>query len=126
VAGFGQRNTEDVSVPPTLQSVDVALIGREECELNYNTNSNSIESDNENEDDNKKIKPDMYCAGAITGGGKDACLGDSGGPNYVTDSTTSNKIQLGVVSWGIGCAQEGYPGVYTSVAYHYEFIRTSV
>jgi secreted trypsin-like serine protease len=134
VAGFGQRNTDDVSVPPTLQSVDVSLIGREECELNYNTNSNSIESgidsgsdsDSDNEEDNKKIKPDMYCAGAITGGGKDACLGDSGGPNYVTDSTTSHKIQLGVVSWGIGCAQEGYPGVYTSVAYHYDFIRSSV
>jgi secreted trypsin-like serine protease len=129
VAGFGQRNTEDVSVPPTLQSVDVSLIGREECELNYNTNTNSIDSGSDSDsdsEDNKKIKPDMYCAGAITGGGKDACLGDSGGPNYVTDATTSNKIQLGVVSWGIGCAQEGYPGVYTSVAYHYDFIRTSV
>jgi secreted trypsin-like serine protease len=122
VAGFGQRNTEDVSVPPTLQSVDVSLIGRDECELNYSTNI--IDSGSDSEDD-KKIKPDMYCAGAITGG-KDACLGDSGGPNYVTNPTTSNKIQLGVVSWGIGCAQEGYPGVYTSVAYHYDFIRTSV
>jgi trypsin len=121
VAGFGQRDTEDVSVPPTLQSVDVTLIGRDVCERNYNTN-NSIDS---NSDDDKKIKPDMYCAGAIAGG-KDACLGDSGGPNYVYDPVTSNKIQLGVVSWGIGCAQAGYPGVYTSVAYHYDFIRTSV
>ena len=52
--------------------------------------------------------------------------GDSGGPNYVTDPLTSKRTQLGVVSWGIGCAQEGYPGVYTSVAYHYDFIKTSV
>jgi len=118
VAGFGQKDTKDVSVPPTLQSVDVSLIGRDNCERNYNTN-------NLGNDIGDKIKPDMYCAGSITGG-KDACLGDSGGPNYVTDPVTFQKIQLGVVSWGISCALENYPGVYTSVAYHYDFIRTSV
>jgi len=94
------------------------LIGRDNCERNYNTN-------NLGNDIGDKIKPDMYCAGSITGG-KDACLGDSGGPNYVTDPVTFQKIQLGVVSWGISCALENYPGVYTSVAYHYDFIRTSV
>lgn len=53
-------------------------------------------------------------------------LGDSGGPNYFTDPVSSKRTQLGVVSWGIGCAEEGFPGVYTSVAYHYDFIRTVV
>lgn len=50
----------------------------------------------------------MICAG-LTQGGKDACQGDSGGPLVV------NSVQVGVVSWGIGCAQAGYPGVYASV-----------
>ena len=36
--------------------------------------------------------------------------GDSGGP------LTSGGVQYGVVSWGRGCAQAGYPGVYTNVA----------
>ncbi len=53
-------------------------------------------------------------------------LGDSGGPNYYTDSETSKRTQLGIVSWGIGCAEEGFPGVYTSVSYHYDFIQNAV
>ena len=52
--------------------------------------------------------------------------GDSGGPNYYTQPETSIRTQLGVVSWGIGCAEEGFPGVYTSVAYHYDFIQNAV
>mmetsp|Transcript_26382 Transcript_26382/g.72497 ORF Transcript_26382/g.72497 Transcript_26382/m.72497 type:complete len:620 (-) Transcript_26382:436-2295(-) len=121
VAGFGQLNTHDEGVPPTLQSVDVSLINRDECEKKY---SSSLRFRNTNSSI-QLIKPDMYCAGAMSGG-KDACLGDSGGPNYVTDPMTSKRTLLGVVSWGIGCAQEGYPGVYTSVAYHHDFIRAAV
>lgn len=81
VAGFGQTGTDDISVPPTLQSVDVALIGRDDCEQNYNIN-NTINNDINDVGDidnndmviiDGKIKPDMYCAGS-TSGGKDACL----------------------------------------------------
>ena len=51
----------------------------------------------------------MICA-AVDGGGKDACEGDTGGPLVV------NGILVGIVSWGIGCGQPGFPGVYTDVA----------
>ncbi|XP_037525988.1 polyserase-2-like [Rhipicephalus sanguineus] len=46
--------------------------------------------------------------------GTDTCQGDSGGPLFAK-STSGTYVQVGVVSHGIGCAQEGAPGVYARV-----------
>ncbi|AHI00605.1 serine protease [Kutzneria viridogrisea] len=51
----------------------------------------------------------MVCAG-YPQGGTDTCQGDSGGP-----LVAGNKL-IGITSWGQGCAEAGYPGVYTRVA----------
>ena len=50
----------------------------------------------------------MICSGEE---GKDSCQGDSGGP-----MTCDDGVLCGVVSWGSGCAEAGYPGVYAEVA----------
>lgn len=52
------------------------------------------------------------CAG-YSRGGVDACQGDSGGP-MVTD-VAGREVQVGIVSYGVGCARPGYPGVYAEV-----------
>ncbi|MCF1593267.1 S1 family peptidase [Streptomyces muensis] len=52
------------------------------------------------------ISSDMVCAG-YTSGGVDTCQGDSGGPLII------GGVLAGITSWGEGCAQAGYPGIYT-------------
>ena len=58
---------------------------------------------------------DMLCAGNLRGGGVDTCDGDSGGPMLRADGT-GGWVEAGIVSWGVGCARPGYPGVYTRVS----------
>jgi secreted trypsin-like serine protease len=50
----------------------------------------------------------MVCAGD---GVHDTCQGDSGGPLLVSDG--SAFVLAGIVSWGEGCADPDFPGVYT-------------
>ncbi|KAH8352470.1 hypothetical protein KR084_004372 [Drosophila pseudotakahashii] len=54
-----------------------------------------------------KVTKDMICASAP---GKDSCAGDSGGP------LVSGGKLVGIVSFGYGCADPQYPGVYADVA----------
>ena len=67
-----------------------------------------------------EITDNMICAG-VMGGGKDACQGDSGGPLVRYDGT-GNPWLTGIVSWGYGCADADYPGVYTRVANYTDWI----
>ena len=55
------------------------------------------------------------CAGNLASGGVDTCQGDSGGPMFRRDNNNA-WIQVGIVSWGDGCARAHAPGVYTEVS----------
>lgn len=59
------------------------------------------------------ITRNMICAGRRRGG-TDTCQGDSGGPLVVQDAD-GNWLQVGITSFGIGCARPGVPGVYAKV-----------
>ncbi|WP_329413939.1 serine protease [Streptomyces sp. NBC_00704] len=60
------------------------------------------------------VASDEICAG-YAAGGTDTCQGDSGGPMFRRDDAGA-WIQVGIVSWGIGCARANAPGVYTEVS----------
>lgn len=70
------------------------------------------------------VAGDEICAGDLENGGIDSCQGDSGGPMIVNDTT--NDLQVGVVSWGIGCAQIGFPGVYAEVPTYKTWIEDTI
>ena len=67
------------------------------------------------------ISTSMICAG-YKSGGTDACQGDSGGPLL----HAGTLAQVGIVSWGEGCALENKYGVYTKVSAMREFIHSVV
>jgi len=71
-----------------------------------------------------QIDADMIMAG-YSNGGYDSCQGDSGGPMVVLATDDETYLQVGVVSWGYGCAEAGYPGVYTRVSYFLDWICTN-
>jgi trypsin len=106
VIGFGDTNPdeEDTDFTDSLQQADVLYVSSDIC----------------NRDHRGEIFDDMLCAEAPN---KDACYGDSGGPLLLTPNDNSNDDRLvGIVSWGRGCADEEFPGVYTRISYFYDWI----
>lgn len=88
-----------------LLEANVGFVSRTKCNMQY---SGAITSD-------------MLCA---AGDGKDACQGDSGGPLIQKGSSFDNDVLVGLVSWGNGCADSDFSGVYTNIAAHKDWIES--
>jgi secreted trypsin-like serine protease len=63
--------------------------------------------------------PGMVCIGAAKTG-RDSCQGDSGGPLVRLEG--SQKVLVGIVSNGYGCAYKDIPAAYTRVSYYLDWI----
>merc|ERR1711915_184936 len=62
-----------------------------------------------------KLHDSFICAGGVNG--KDACKGDGGSPLVCPSKYDPNTyVQAGIVAWGIGCGENGTPGVYADVS----------
>ncbi|CAL8143902.1 unnamed protein product [Orchesella dallaii] len=108
VVGWGQLFEVGRVFPDTLQEVQLPLISTGECRKRtlflplY------------------KLTEQMFCAG-FDRGGRDACLGDSGGPLMCPESDGRWSL-YGVTSNGYGCARANRPGVYTKVTSYLDWI----
>ncbi len=108
----GQGPTEDF--PDILHQVDLRLSTNDQCRAEFAASLGRTTDD-------VGVTDVMICA-AVAEGGKSSCQGDSGGPLVV--NTSSGPQQVGIVSWGIGCAESGYPGVFTRVSEFKDWIST--
>ena len=102
VSGWGTLKSGG-SQPMVLYSVNVRTITNSKCAQAYGSS----------------ITQNMLCAAAQ---GKDSCQGDSGGP--LVNRVGGRATQIGVVSFGKGCADPNYPGVYVRVTEMMNWIDT--
>ncbi|MEM7802252.1 MAG: trypsin-like serine protease, partial [Chloroflexota bacterium] len=94
------------NTPTTLQEVSVPIVSNQVCNSKYGGG----------------ITGNMICAG-LDQGGKDSCQGDSGGP-LIAPLPGGSFEHIGVVSFGIGCADGRFPGVYARTSEFVEWIET--
>lgn len=98
ITGWGATG-EGASQSRYLLKAQVPFVSDSTCRREYsNLNSN-----------------EEICAGGLPQGGVDTCGGDSGGPMFRRDNNNA-WIQVGITSWGHGCARPNVPGVYTEVS----------
>jgi secreted trypsin-like serine protease len=90
VLGWGATDGNGTS-SDQLRTATVPVVSDTECQKSYGSDF---------------VASDMVCAG-YSSGGVDTCQGDSGGPLLI------GGVLAGITSWGNGCAEAGYPGVYT-------------
>ncbi|HAZ14135.1 MAG: hypothetical protein A2X86_02785 [Bdellovibrionales bacterium GWA2_49_15] len=97
VIGFGNISSYGELFLDQLQSVVLNEVSLAECQSSG--------------DDYESVDERQVCAGSNKQGKKDSCFGDSGGPLIL--ETVSGPELIGIVSWGVDCAQITTPGVYT-------------
>ncbi|KAK7500554.1 hypothetical protein BaRGS_00008129 [Batillaria attramentaria] len=110
VAGWGVT-AEGGSSSDLPLKVDVPIVSSDQCSAFY---AEQMGPDS--------VGPEKLCAGEAEGG-EDSCQGDSGGPFMCTCNGVLK--QVGIVSYGIGCARAEFPGVYARVSYFKEWIKNN-
>ncbi|XP_034481203.1 venom protease-like [Drosophila innubila] len=113
VAGWG--STHEGGKPVTvLNDVRISVLDNEVCRHSYAKLNRNLTED--------QFDQAIVCAGVLEGG-KDSCQGDSGGPLMVN---AGPMYLIGIVSYGVGCARPGIPGVYASTQYFIDWIVETV
>lgn len=118
-AGWGTIKEENSIKSHILYQVQVPVIPNDQCEKSFRAISKRVKAAQNYVIDEKYV----LCAG-LDDGGKDACNGDSGGPLMLPIFANGRfpYFQIGIVSYGEGCARPKIPGVYTNVLQYTDWI----
>jgi len=115
ITGWGDVNkdTPGIDQPQQLKLAQILIKDFSGCKEAYRDQRKTL-----------NMKRHMCAAGE----GTDTCQGDSGGPlvcpNKHPSELDERMYLTGVVSFGAGCAEEEYPGVYVPVANYYQWIQS--
>lgn len=107
VMGWGAE-CEGGDFSEVLLETEVDIVSNGECRDKY---------------PNGAVTDNMICAARED---RDACQGDSGGPLIVNKGISDEDVQVGIISWGYGCADPDFPGVYSSVKEAYDWIMETM
>ncbi len=110
VMGWGQTQEASIQQEERLHYATVPIVPDAKCAAAYQKAGVTL------------VPEEHLCAGSTTA---DACQGDSGGP-MIGHGRRGEWVQVGIVSWGLGCARDGYPGVYTQLSTFRPAIRAAV
>jgi len=106
--GWGSLYQDGSVFPDAMMQVRLPVVSRTQCRVAYGSAA---------------IDSEKMCTGDTIQGGLDTCSGDSGGP-LVCLHEERVWIQVGITSYGIGCGDKNYPGVYARVASHTDWINS--
>lgn len=110
VVGYGVTQSGGLT-SSILRQVKVPVVNRDAC------NSEPMYPE--------RVGHTEFCAGYAKGG-KDSCRQDSGGPLFRRGKTAQDDVQVGIVSWGDGCAQPNKPGVYDRLGVTGEWVKQQI
>jgi len=119
ITGWGTTSSGG-SLSSTLMMVEAPIVSN-----NVACGTSTDENGNSGDYGCSSLDESMICAGDLVNGGEDACQGDSGGPLAVRNSDDTKWLLIGATSWGYGCADVDYPGVWSKVSYVLDWINSN-
>lgn len=113
LAGWGDTESKDPkSKPDHLLQTDLLLTNGEKCADIFSKKLKKVKSQYHS-------FKDFICADYH--GERDACQGDSG--SSLLEYADGKGVAIGIVSYGLGCATKGVPGVYTRTSSFMPWIK---
>ncbi|KAH8254645.1 hypothetical protein KR032_011511 [Drosophila birchii] len=105
--GWGTKDAKSDKLEHVLKRINLPLVEHSECQAKLRLTRLERRF---------RLRPSFICAGGDPG--KDTCKGDGGSPLFCTMPGEKDRYQLvGIVSWGVECAEDDIPAVYANVPY---------
>ncbi|XP_058830006.1 inactive CLIP domain-containing serine protease A28-like [Topomyia yanbarensis] len=114
-SGWGKKEFNELGkYAEVMKKVELPIVGHRQCnEMLKNTRLGPF----------FPLHSSFLCAGGEPG--VDVCKGDGGSP-LACAKANGEFVQAGIVAWGLGCGEDGVPGVYVNVSVFIDWIKDNL